>query len=764
MTESKKAKKDKILKDFKEKNKNQVDIEEASKIISGQVPDYRVIISDRDHVEAQIYNGVQGSIVYDPGGDRSKLETIARFIGSIGPVVKMGDGFKIQFNVNNHNEILEPTEAANFIANLLGLSPGEKKKLISTLNSMAQNFKDSGNYEERNFSHIEISQDNQILVKYPQKNNEEILKVLHDFYDKAPNPDAYLVSIGFLPTSLLHYHFKKRSRAVIQVPSIMFTGTSKATKTSLISFLIFKGFDMQDTSDFVYEYERIRTQASFNNHLTESYYPMLLDDTNPQWVYQHEEQLKGYGQSAVFASRGNRSGVGVVEFHGYRSLFITMNDNYREDHSIATSNRFIIVKFGLENKIRKNKIEWQKFKQALPDGFILSLIKEIFDGVNFNDLLKSIEEFENSEDWVNFGLSLLNKLCKKYNIPEFPYFHQSNVFDSDSYAYEVAESFISENEKIQDSIQGRTVGSEYIQMQTYRSPIENQFLVEDKDGRTFIYFTSGAYKLINQQRSLKMPYSTAADFINNIKSTEEGVRVENNGQSIMKRVNKNLKHCYAISIPNISENQEEHSDNSEIQKLLKLKKETEELGLPIDLIEQKIKEIQNPPKIPKNPGTLDPGNDNNNNGKQEPETGDGKKDEKTDNEGTGDNPSGNSPDPNKSAENETYKKEENKEHKSENPPDPQKLPKIPKNPKMCYYKIMDHFDAYPDSYFDGSDIIMDSYRPIYHKNSANISYILLKVLIPENLSKQPGNWMKFLVDSQEISQKAFETLSRGDSQ
>ena len=94
----------------------------------------------------------------------------------------------------------------------------------------------------------------------------------------------------------------------------------------------------------------------------------------------------------------------------------------------------------------------------------------------------------------------------------------------------------------------------------------------------------------------------------------------------------------------------------------------------------------------------------------------------------------------------------------------QKLPKIPKNPKMCYYKIMDHFDSYPDSYFDGSDIILDSYRPIYHKNSSNLSYILLKVLIPENLSQQPGNWMKFLSDSQEISQKAFETLSRGDAE
>ena len=198
MTDSKKAKKDKILKDFKDKTKNQIDIEEASKIISGQVPDYRVIISDRDHVEAYIYNGNQGSIEYDPGGDHSKLETIARFIGSIGPVIKMGDEFKIQFHVNNHNEILEPTEAGNFISQLLALSPGEKKKLITTLNFMAQNFKDSENYEEVSLSHVEISNDI-IKIKYPQKNNSDIIKGLRGFYDKAPNQEAYLVSLGILP-------------------------------------------------------------------------------------------------------------------------------------------------------------------------------------------------------------------------------------------------------------------------------------------------------------------------------------------------------------------------------------------------------------------------------------------------------------------------------------------------------------------------------------------------------------------------------------
>ena len=134
-----------------------------------------------------------------------------------------------------------------------------------------------------------------------------------------------------------------------------------------------------------------------------------------------------------------------------------------------------------------------------------------------------------------------------------------------------------------------------------------------------------------------------------------------------------------------------------------------------------------------------------------------KNEEKTDNDDTGDNLPGN-PDSDKSDENEAPKKEENDEHKPENPP------KILKNFKTCYYKIMDHFDSYPDSYFDGSDIIQESYKPIYHKNSSNIFYILLKVLIPEDLSQQPVNWTRFLADSQEISSKQFEVLSRGDAE
>ena len=193
----------------------------------------------------------------------------------------------------------------------------------------------------------------------------------------------------------------------------------------------------------------------------------------------------------------------------------------------------------------------------------------------------------------------------------------------------------------------------------------------------------------------------------------------------MKRINKNLKHCYIISIPNISEYQEEQGNNTDLTKLLKLKKETEELGLPTDLIEQKIKEIED---ISKNQS--DPSKNNKGSEIKEFETKN----------------TGNS--------------QENQESSQET----QKPREIPKNPKMYYYQIMDHFESYPSSYFDGSDITLDSYRPINKRNSSNIVYILVRVLIPEDLEKQPDNWLRFLSDSQEIQQKQFEVLSKGDVQ
>jgi phage/plasmid-associated DNA primase len=123
----------------------------------------------------------------------------------------------------------------------------------------------------------------------------------------------------------------------------------------------------------------------------------------------------------------------------------------------------------------------------------------------------------------------------------------------------------------------------------------------------------------------------------------------------------------------------------------------------------------------------------NNNGKQEPETDDGKKDEKTDNDDAGDNPSGNSPDSDKSAGNEANKNEENGKQEA----------------------------------IDNSDII-------YRKSQALATDISISDVFQRSgynyyaLDKSKNDikgkaWQSYILKSQEITRKEFETM-RGDSQ
>jgi hypothetical protein len=752
MKESKEDKKDKILHDYKEKTKNEVDIEDASKIISGQVPEYRITINDRDHVEGLIFNGPQASVLYDPGGEHSRMETIARFTGNIGPVVKVADQFKIQFNVNNAKNVMEATEAANFISNQLALSQGERKKLITILNFMVQNFKETGNFEELQISPVAISDDCKIQVKYAMKNNSEILKILTGYLKNATNQRAYLALLGFLITSLLHYDLKTRSKSVIQVPLMMFTGPTGASKTSLAAFFISKGFEINDKSQYLYPYERIRTQSSFNNHLSDSYVVMLLDDTNPDWVYQHEEQIKDYGQTAIFASRGKRSGVGTNEFYGLRSFIVTMNDNYRVDHSLATSNRFVIVKFTIENIIRKNKESWNSFKNSLPDGFMLSLMREIFDGMKIDEVLAEVEQFATAADFINYGLRLLNNLNIKYGIPEFPYYMQDGTPDVDSYAYEVAEGFISEHEKIENSIQGRVIGGDAIQMQTYRSPMENQFIVENEDGRIWIYFTSGAFKILNQQRSLKMPYATAADFVNNVKSSDEGVRVENNALPYSKKFGRVAKYCYVVSLPD-PDNPEprKHPKNEvdpELQKLLDAKKTLEDLKVPTTEIDNRIKEYK-----AAHPGNTENGTIDNIETK---------------------NPSNSDIDslPAGPVKESLIEEREEQEHKATRTPvnESEHASMIMdyrynnKDSEILYYRLNKDFNKFDGAFFYGSSIIVDSIRNIRVPGTSEIAYVLYKLRIPKHAtdSDYPKGWLSFTTSAEPLNEKAYNALSKGD--
>jgi hypothetical protein len=64
-----------------------------------------------------------------------------------------------------------------------------------------------------------------------------------------------------------------------------------------------------------------------------------------------------------------------------------------------------------------------------------------------------------------------------------------------------------------------------------------EIIVETGNDREYIYFTGGAFKRIMNQ--LGRPNSNATNFLNNILSNDAGVRVENEGRMITKRMKIN---------------------------------------------------------------------------------------------------------------------------------------------------------------------------------------------------------------------------------
>jgi len=77
-------------------------------------------------------------------------------------------------------------------------------------------------------------------------------------------------------------------------------------------------------------------------------------------------------------------------------------------------------------------------------------------------------------------------------------------------------------------------------------PTRNHVIIYRK---CYIYFTGGAFKSLVQHANLRLPYSSAAIFMNNVFSTDDGVRVESNGKAVVKKIGDRSKWCFGISIP-----------------------------------------------------------------------------------------------------------------------------------------------------------------------------------------------------------------------
>lgn len=789
------------------------DVEIVNKMIS-TVPDITITISSRDKIKGEIFNGTDGAIYYVRD---DKKTAIFRFNGEIGQVLHFSDNYYgIELIIDNQEFVLSLDDTIRLIEHKYRLTQAQVQKLIQILDSYVnENRNNAVNYSK---SPVYVD-GNVIKINYKKLDNKKILENLINFRDKSSNPDAYLVLFGFSILSALHCDLKIRSQdVIIKTPIPILYGKSGAGKTPLATFFIGRGFD-QDKKDYFLGIERVKSPATLNIHLNKTNLPVIIDDIKNPWIQQYKENLKTYVQTGIFADRGKPNAVEMNEFKGMRSMVFTMNDDFKIDLDEAITRRFVPLKFTEYNKARTNSSEFLKFTKSVPPGFILSLMAEIFDNKNINDVLNEVETFENPEEWINYGIKKINDLCKKYGVQEFPYFKTAYNEDYTGYAFEIAQSFMSEYERMKDP--------------NYHSKLQNELKIETDGSKYLIYFTGSAYKIINAINYIQAPFKSATEFISNIKS-DGIVKVENSGNTTNVRFSEYPKKCFCISLPYNDENNpddppeiREIKDNithlEEIKKQLKTQNiDTEGIDKTINELNKKIELLKKPPEEHKG-NNQEENKTENTGGKENNET-------KTENNTSLDNDIEHLPDgPVKQSRIEekdlellkkakdlinnllndptlsvheidnikanlkkdlgineedsgkiikelikegkciidgnSLEKNTNKEEKTDNnTASNSKTIAIPGNYKAHYYQITRNFNKYDSLFFQESDILFDSSRTITKKGSSEISYILLKLLMPDKLIKTPRDWNEFLSDSRPlISETEYNVLSRGDS-
>ena len=483
------------------------------------------------------------------GAERRIKTDVVRFIGNVGPVIMIdGEMPGIKTNFNGTAYVFEVRDALAFFRSEFAIPQNKMQILGEILRSYVSQEVSKGNFEHYASSPITVV-DNIIQVNTDEgRELGSILVSIQNFYPEASHRESFVSFFSWALLAPLHDELKRRSAKGIQTPVVMLTGKTRAGKTALGNLFIGKGYDLQQDTYF-YSYNRVYTRFALMKHLGETNLPTLFDDLLGDWILKHKEDLKSYVQTGHFGDRA-RGDQTLTEYRGRRSFAGTINNDIWVDDDLALSLRLLILWFKESNRQRKNKAKFDTMFDALPEGFMYDIFRAIFKGKNINDVLRDVERFDGVEDWLNYGIGRINELLRNLNLEGFPRFFDDEDTSQVNNAQEVAQAFIAENDRIEASRETKTDHGtgESIIRQRYNSPIEQAFKIERKDGQIYIYFSGPAFKTLNKRLQLQLPYKNASDFLNNIKSSDSSVRVENGGAAKTKRLGSPVLKAYYISI------------------------------------------------------------------------------------------------------------------------------------------------------------------------------------------------------------------------
>jgi hypothetical protein len=536
---------------------NEKDSDESPTTASSSI--INIMISKTDGITATIQNGKEGVIKryqeyekYNP--ITKEMETavkcveVLRFIGKIGPVIMIDDnmrGLKLSFDGEDY--AFSKEDAYSYFRSAFSLSVKLMQQLRELLNSYIENEINAGNFEVYASSPITVI-DNVVEVKGGSNQDiSGIVRSLRDFYDIASHQTAFLGVLSIVLLAPLHESLKRMSGKGIQAPNVVLSGKSHGGKSPLGYLFIGKGYSLSQ-DQYYYPYNRVRTQFTLMNHLGESNLPALIDDVPTNWFLKHKEDLKAYAQTGHFGDLGNQNKT-LTEYRGRRSFIVTINDDIRYDDDLALSSRMAIFRYGELERGRTNKVQWDAFYDSIPNGFMYNIFKDCFGGVRIEDIVKDVDKFDGVKDWIKYGVEKLNKICAEHKIEPFPECANDSERGYINNAVEIAQAFLGEWNRIENGINETTDRDGVVtQRVKYRSPIEGEFKVVYADGRATIHFTSSAFKTLCARQQLRIPYTTATNFMSNIQPDDNAVKAENNGQPHSIRMEVYPVKAYTISI------------------------------------------------------------------------------------------------------------------------------------------------------------------------------------------------------------------------
>ncbi len=568
---------------------------------------------------------------------------------------------------------------------------------------------------------------------------ESTLETTYKIYEISTSPNNFLINFAYYLISPLSYYIRKQNKLF---PYLINAGPHQTGKTS--DMLLFGNLGYaQDFLKSHFTRNDLKTFYTLMKSRSESILPITLEDVDIDWIRSQATMLKGSAGTINGGSRGyfNR----VIKYESKSQLTFDTNDTV--DVETAQLDRFIVCNFNVDDINRINIAKFDELKGKLNPGFMFTIFDAVFGGKNLNEIIKDLYNVQNRDSLkiniINYVVSKINKIMPnnmQFKMPDFSLLHNENN-ETDWYA------------EIYNT--GKYVCSQFKSDEKVHIYELNETQIDFNENSLFL--TAGGYLLL--QKHLNIPYKSITKLYNNTESKDFIVKFTSH--RFAGEDNHPLK-CLIIAPiesddpPEIREIKEKIAQLEEIKKKLKASNiDTEGIDKTIDELNAKIESIKR---------SLEENKANNQEENKTDKAIKNNDENKTENTDI-DNDIESLPDGpvKQSLIEERELKESKKASKINTDNNANKTITIPGNLKTYYYQVTKNFNKYDASFFIGSDIFFDSSRTILKKDSSEISYVLLKLLMPDKLNNTPKDWNKFLSDSRPLkSETEYNVLSRGD--